>query len=52
MCGGGVGSGGDLANCASDHVGKGHPAPAAPFVRLYQYLAEARSYNISPVDII
>ena len=45
MCGGRAG---DLANCASDHVGKGHAgAPTAPFVRPYQYLAEARSYTRS-----
>ena len=38
----------DLANCASDHVGKGHAgAPTAPFVRPYQYLAEAKSYTRS-----
>ena len=42
----------DLANCASDHVGKGHAAPAAPFVGPNQYLAEVRLYNISPIGMI
>ena len=33
----------DLANCASDHVGKGHAgAGGAPFAGAYQYLADAR----------
>ena len=48
VCGRG-GSSFDLANCASDHVGKGHAGAGGG---VYQYLANARPCERSVIVII